>query len=346
MTSIYLVHRDSLSCEATVRQMPNGELLMVCQCNQCRGTKEPSIENRVFYWHSKDNGKTWDEPTQLWPEDGRAVYQTEVSVIDGEVTVFLALHDGGFWDLQCMMMKSTDNGYSWYNAGEPPCFSNYTFFRGIIQTKDNCLVQSYQRYPVSEKVDRNFKWKSEMMSLHADVIPYNENGIIRSDDGGKTWKSYPAITLEHRERWHWGEPTICELESDHLVMLVRVNDSGYLWRSDSLDGGKTWCHAFKTEIPNPNNKVKLIKMPNENIALLHTPATGNRKGATLEDRNPLELWISDDGMKSWNYKRTLIDFPGAVSYPDGFCTTDGRHIMLSVEFNRHDIYFLDHEIEN
>ena len=32
MTSIHLVHRDSLSCEAIVRQMPNGELLMVCQC--------------------------------------------------------------------------------------------------------------------------------------------------------------------------------------------------------------------------------------------------------------------------------------------------------------------------
>lgn len=45
MTSIHLVHRDSLSCEAIVRHMPNGELLMV---SQCKGLTEPFIENRVF----------------------------------------------------------------------------------------------------------------------------------------------------------------------------------------------------------------------------------------------------------------------------------------------------------
>ena len=342
MTSIYLVHRDSLSCEAIVRQMPNGELLMVCQC---RGLTEPDIENRVFYWHSQDNGRTWDKPTLLWPEDGRAVYQTEVSVADGEVTVFLTLHDGGFWDWKCVMMKSADSGYTWVNAGEPPCFSGCTFFRGTIRTADNALVQSYQRYPVPEETDREFKWKSDKIFRHPDLIPCNENGIIRSEDGGRTWKSYPAVTLSHQERWHWGEPAVCELEPGHLVMLVRVNESGYLWRSDSADGGRTWCEAFSTDIPNPNNKVKLIRLPGGEIALLHTPATGERKKDWLANRNPLELWISDDGMEHWNYKRTLIDFPGGISYPDGFCTEDGRHILLAVEFNRHDIYFLDHEIE-
>ena len=97
-----------------------------------------------FYWHSKDDGKAWDKPVKLWPEDGRAVYQTEVSVLNGEVIVFLTLHNGGFCDWECVMMKSADNGYTWENAGTPPCFSRYVFFRGMIQTADGGLVMAYQ----------------------------------------------------------------------------------------------------------------------------------------------------------------------------------------------------------
>lgn len=344
MTTIYLVHRDSLSCEAIVRQMANGELLMVAQC---KGMTEPSPENRVFYWHSRDNGKTWGDPVLLWPEDGRAVYQTEVSVIGGEVTVYLTLHDGNFLDWECVTMKSHDNGYHWENAGKPPCFSRFTFFRGMIETRDHGRVMAYQRYPVSEEL--NAKLKQECSRHNKKIfhvtekIPYNENGIIRSDDNGLTWECHPAIFLHQGEKlWHWGEPTVCELSDGRLVMLVRVNKDGYLWRSNSEDGGRTWCEPYRTDIPNPNNKVKLISMPDGRIALIHTPVIRDMK---LTDRYPLEIWISDDNMETWSYKKTLMDLPGAISYPDGFCTEDSSHICLAVEFNRHDIYYIDHEVE-
>lgn len=340
MTTIHLVHRDSLSCEAIVRQMQNGELLMV---GQCKGLTEPSIENRVFYWHSKDNGVTWDAPSLLWPEDGRAVYQTEVSVIGNKVTVFITVHNGDFLDWECYMMQSSDNGYSWENKGVPPCFSKFVFFRGMFRTLDGGLVMAYQRYPVSDEINKILKEKAIKIFHGTNLIPYNENGIIRSDDNGKTWEHYPAITLTQSEgQWHWGEPTVCELTNGALAMLVRVNRDGYLWRADSVDGGKTWCDPYRTDIPNPNNKVKLIRMPNGNIALLHTPTIRNMK---LTDRYPLEIWISDDNMETWGYKRKLLEIPGAISYPDGFCTEDGRNIKLAVEFNRHDIYYIDHEIE-
>ena len=63
----------------------------------------------------------------------------------------------------------------------------------------------------------------------------------------------------------------------------------------------------------------------------------------LGDRYPLQIWISDVNMKTWFYKKTLSDLPGAFSYPDGIVTDDG-HILFAFEFNRHDTYFVDHEI--
>ncbi len=339
MTRIQLVHRNSLSCEAIVRRMPNGELLLVSQCD---GPTEPHPDNRVYYWHSRDNGESWEGPVRLWPEDGRAVYQTEVSVRGEEVTVYLTLHNGFFWDWNCVMMRSRDNGYTWEMAGYPPCFRQFVFHRGMIETSDGGIVMAYQRYPVTDEQNQAYRAEGGGIYKRWDVIPHNENGIIRSDDNGATWNYFPAITLRHDRIWHWGEPTVCELKDGRLAMLVRVNGSGCLTRSDSSDGGRTWCEPYKTDIPNPGNKVKLIRTSDGRIALLHTPAVRNMR---LTDRYPLEIWISDDDMMTWGYKRTLIDMPGAISYPDGFFSEDGKHVCLAIEFNRHDIYYIDHEVE-
>jgi predicted neuraminidase len=94
--------------------------------------------------------------------------------------------------------------------------------------------------------------------------------------------------------------------------------------------------------PNPNNKVKLLKFQDGRIALLHTP----NNNINFRSRNPLSVWISNDDMRSWYYKKEVCDFDGCYSYPDGFITQDQKHIMFTVDFNRHDIYFFDHEIKD
>ena len=53
---IKLVQRELLSCEAIVRRAPNGELLLVCQCGD---VTEPAPLNRVYVWHSRDDGENW-----------------------------------------------------------------------------------------------------------------------------------------------------------------------------------------------------------------------------------------------------------------------------------------------
>ena len=120
-------------------------------------------------------------------------------------------------------------------------------------------------------------------------------------------------------------------------MLMRIDGSGCLWRSESRDQGRTWSEAVRTDIPNPTNKPKLIPLPDGRVALLHTP----NPNQGFPNRKPLSIWISEDGLQTFPCKRIVTDFPGRYCYPDGFYA-DG-HLLFTIEINRHEILFFDCE---
>lgn len=327
------IYTNSLSCEPMLERTQNGELLCVCQCD---GPSEPHPDNRVYAFHSKDNGETWSAKEKIYPEDGNAVYCTELSVVGEEITAYLTVHNGRFLNWKCVMMKSFDNGYTWKNYGAPPHFSEYTFIRTQIHTSKGDIIIPYQHYPVKQAdVDR---------VLNSETIPdkalweagaaYCESGVLISSDNGNNYDRYTASKMK-MVNWIWSEPTIAELSDGRLAMLMRKDYSGCLWYTESSDGGKTWSDTIETNIPNPSNKPRLIKCGNK-IALIHTPDVGKRY--------PLSIWISDDDMKTWKNKTNLTEFPGSYSYTDGFYE-DG-HIMFTIEHNRHTILFFDVELED
>jgi hypothetical protein len=344
MDRIRLIHRDHLSCEPILRRCPNGELICISQVG---GTIEPSPENRVVVFHSKDNGETWSKPFSIYPEDGQAVYITEVMLLDNIFYAFLTLHNGRFLDWQCTTMKSIDNGYTWENIGIFPELPNFSFARGMIKKKNGDIVIPYQHYPVSPDENNRLKNNPEAL-INAANISYVENGVLISSDGGQTYTRHNGVKIaingENQPKFAWTEPTLAELTDGTLVMLIRVCYSGFLWRSESKDGGITWSEAEKTDIPNPSNKPKLINMPNGRIALIHTPNNFD-KGNFLLSRTPLSIWISDDDMKTWSYQKVISDFPGGFCYPDGICEDNGRHILFTIEYSRFNIIFIDHEVE-
>lgn len=334
--SIHQIHTNSLSCEPLVKRVANGELLCVCQCD---GTREPAPENRVYAFHSKDNGETWSAGENIYPEDGQAVYCTELTVSGDEITAYLTVHSGRFLDWKCYMMKSWDNGYSWRNCGNPPFFPEYTFIRPTLITKDNRTLIPYQTYPVTrQEHDRILAEETDKAIFSNTKTPYCESGVLISHDGGKTCEKYTACRMDMSDGWIWSEPTIAELSDGSIAMLMRKCRSGWLYRCDSRDGGKTWGEYYQTDIPNPSNKPRLIPIDHGRIALLHTP---NNIGGTngWAPRFPLQLWISEDDMKTWKEKITLTDFPGNYSYSDGFYE-DG-HIRFVIEHNRHTILYFD-----
>lgn len=329
-----LVHRDSLSCEPILRRMPNGELLCVSQCGD---VTEPAPDNRVYVFHSSDDGETWSEPVSIFPEDGRAVYLTEVTVIGERILVYLTLHNGAFLNWEGERMESTDNGYTWHAIGPLPGYETFTFPRGAILLNNGDWMMACQRYPISKA--ENERLVQAGAAVWDAAIDRVENHVLVSADSGNSWKSFHgpdiAIKGDTGRNWTWSEPTIIELKDGRIVMFLRVCGSGRLYRSESRDGGNTFTEAVPTDIPNPSNKPKLLRVSDGRIALIHTPcAIQGFKG-----RNPLSVWLSDDELESFSDRRIISDFPGAFCYPDGFA--EGDRLKFTIEYNRHDVLYVD-----
>ena len=336
MDKITMVHRDSLSCEAIVRRLADGSLLLVSQCG---GQTEPCPENSALVVHSMDDGESWSRPQPILPENGRAVYATDLDVEGGRVTARITEHNGGYLDVDCYDLVSEDGGYTWRRE-EIPCFGKtFVFLRGAVYARGIKLV-AYQHYPI-EKEENDALVRAKKTVLDS-MLPAARCGALLTRDGGKSWEKSEDVLIpsewQGKHVWQWPEPTIAAL-SEGYAMLLRVNGAGVLYRSDSADGLR-WSKPCPTEIPNPNNKPKLLNLSDGSIALINTP--NPRPG--MKNRNPLEIWISDDDMRTWRYKKRVLDFPGWLSYPDGFA--EGDRIRFAFELNRHDVYFADCDISD
>lgn len=333
---IRLVQRELLSCEAIVRRAPNGELLLVAQCGD---VTEPASLNRVYVWHSKDDGDSWSRRELLVPEDGRAVYQTEVSVIGGEVRVYVTFHNGKFCRNEHAVYVSRDSGYTWERGGALP-LDGFYFVRGLYR-EGNVHYLPYQQYDfpngLSERLacEGKYLWDGGLDEVHS--------GVLVSRDNGATYvKSVRDACLPLRDgdgklKFVWSEPAVTRLPDGRLAMLLRYDHAGRLYVSYSSDDGAEWTVPQPTDIPNPSNKVCLTASGDGRIALFHTPNPVHG----MAHRNPLALWLSADGMRSWE-KRVLWDFDGWISYPDGFLENGVAYV--AAELNRHDVYLIREKI--
>lgn len=338
---IKLVHRNTLSVEAAVRRVANGDLILLCTCG---GLAEPAIENRTYLFRSYDNGKNWSEPRQLNEEDGLAHYHTETAVIGDKTMVFISAHNGKFIEWHNYIMESENNGYDWKKRSLD-ALPEYAFVRSMLTLSDGTVLFPYHAYPIT-KSQETYGLTHDTYAFQNDV-PYIESGFLTSRDGCASFERRVAFRTDMEKmkaqghpRWIWPENTVVEAEPGHLIMLMRVDHSGCLWRSDSFDYGIHWTEIEKTDIPNPSNKPQLLKTEDGKIVLLNTP----NAAYGLLNRFPLEIWISSDGMKTWEKKIRLSDFPGAYSYANGMI--EGNILYLAFEFNRHDVYFATVDLEH
>lgn len=336
MTNIRFVHRDTLACEPFLRALPNGDLIII---SQCKDSWEPAPGNRVLIFRSKDGGVTWSDGADICPDVKKAAYCTEVFVDGDKIKAFLTIHNGKFLDFEHCVYVSDDYGCSFYRE-DAFDLGGFTFYRGAFWAKSGALVQAFQNYPITkDEADRLLKNDEYIWQAR---IPFVQNGVIIYSSGGVKVSQTVDIpmVIDGARAWKWTEPTVVELEKDHFAMLLRVQNTGFLWRSDSFDGGLTWTEAYKTDIPNPGNKPKLLK-DNDAVILLNTPNSGNK----FIDRRPLSVWASYDNMQTWAYKKDVVDYVGWLSYPDGIVCDDGKRVMFAFELNRHDLYLVEHIIE-
>lgn len=323
---------DSLACDTTLRKMPDGSWVMIMLGG---GDTEPLPQNRVFLTRSQDEGETWSplEPLDLGIKSKNpdtALVPSELMIHGGRATIFVATHDGTFADWKEWMTHSDDSGRTW-SALEPAPgrLHERTFIRNHIVTRDGRILLPYQHY-LRVAATREIS-KGRRFSAPTDP----RNGVLMSEDGGKTWTEHGDIRLSEDDDYHgWAENNIVQLADGRIAMIIRADRlGGVLYYAESTDGGRTWPEfATPTTIPNPGSKAVLHGLGGDRVALLHNP---NPQG-----RHPLSLWISFDGMKTWPYQRVLVPEssrgPGrALNYPDGFVSEDGKYLHFAFDDARY-----------
>lgn len=126
---------------------------------------------------------------------------------------------------------------------------------------------------------------------------------IYSDDQGKTWKRSNEITVD-LDRGAM-EPQIVEVAPDQLLCMFRTK-GGYLYQSESKDGGQTWSASVASSLPSPESMPRMIKLLSGHLLIVWN----NVSSTTQQPRHPLSAAISRDGGKSWSKPRIIAEETG------------------------------------
>lgn len=314
-------------CDQALRILPGGGWIVVFMTG---GNIEPEAANFVALCRSADQGETWGPLEPVLQFTDRACTMTEVLVLGDEIVVFVNIHAGFFDRWHNATIRSRDGGRTW---GEPEPFAPLPrrgFVRNIYTASWGQWIAPYQYYEPTGDADAS--------PLKDGSFDQPWIGTLVSGDQGTTWRDSNRV----RGRY-WAENNVVELGDGRLVMLVRADGTGCLWRSESSDRGGTWSQPVETEIPNPGSKFRLFRLRDGRIVLMHNPNSQtshpNSKFYASCNRNPLALWISDDDMRTWGYQRILTDFPGHLAYPDGVLDAEEQYVHFAFDYNRHDVIY-------
>ena len=105
-------------------------------------------------------------------------------------------------------------------------------------------------------------------------------------------------------------------------MLLRSTE-GSIYRSDSTDGGVSWCPPYDTGLPNNNSGIDLDRLPNGWLVLACNPVADNW-GA----RTPMSLLVSRDNGVSWDKLLDLDSGKGEFAYPAVVASGPQLHVCL------------------
>ena len=169
-----------------------------------------------------------------------------------------------------------------------------------------------------------------------DVAADTTSLFLRRDKAKGTW------TETNRVRSRLGnlQPAVVQIDDNYLVAYCRrgggygPQPDGFVVRTESRDGGRTWSPGTDTRFPNPNSAVDFIKLRNSHLLLVYND---NNQG----ERMPLTAAISTDGDRTYPYRRNLVDRQGTAAYPTAIQTRDGK---IHVVFTSHDRTEIDHVV--
>ncbi len=292
---------------STVVKMPNGNLMSAFFAGTAEGNKDIRI------WYSIYDGE-WSEPKQMVSSDPVAHWNPVLVNYGSYVRLYYKVGmEIPYWVTK--YTDSYDNGQTWSEPQELVA-GDTSGGRGPVKNKVLITKSGKIIAPASSEQG---EWKAFF-----DI----------SEDGGNTWTRTDFVVAKDAKGKTVGmiQPTLWEDSEGNIHALFRTQ-AGWIYRSDSTDGGYTWCEAYKTSLMNNNSGIDCVTTDNGWVWLVHTPVG-------MEVRNRLILSVSKDNGETWQDVTTLeesVNLFAEYSYPA--IIAEGNSLYITYTNNRKTIKY-------
>ncbi|MGC8737526.1 MAG: sialidase family protein [Candidatus Hydrogenedens sp.] len=295
---------------ASITELNNGDLYLAYYC----GSGEYDEDTKVFGSRLPKNSNQWQSPVVIadipWLGEGNPVVWQGPNDI---VWLFYVVRYGTTWCTSRIHYKISKDGANTWSDSAVLAFDPGMMVRSqpLLLNNGKFILPAYH-----EKGDN-----PEFTS------PDTSSVFFIHDLKTRTWTQSNHV----HSRIGNLQPSVVALSDTHLLAYCRRGGGydpipdGFVVRTESYDGGKTWTDGVDTEFVNPNAAIDLIKLKNGHLLLFFNDNPG--------DRNPLSVAISMDEGKTWKIKRDLVRGKDSYAYPYAIQLKDGR---IALTFTSHE----------
>ena len=321
--------------------LPNGDLA----CVWFGGSQEGKSDISIYFSRLQAGESCWTPAVKLSDDDTRSEQNPILfPAPDGRLWLLYTAQKSGNQDTSIIRYRiSEDNGQTWQPV-EVLFDKAGTFVRQPVVVLDNgdwLVPVFYCRTRPGEK------WVGD------DDI----SAVRISSDQGHSWREVEvpgSVGCVHMN--------IEKLPDGTLLALFRSRWADNIYASRSSDGGNTWSEPASTGLPNNNSSIQFTRLANGHLALVFNdisaaqaterrvslydeiedeetelstePAVTAEKMVTADARTafwgtpraPMTLAISEDGGRTWPFKRNL-------EVGDGYCMTNNSELQLNREYS-------------
>jgi predicted neuraminidase len=303
---------------ASITELQNGDLYLVYY----GGPGEYSDDSAVYGARLRKGESKWSRPELItprpkFPEGNAVVWQAP----DGLVWIFSVTRHGATWSTSRIVARiSTDGANTWQ---EPTQLT--TEAGTMVRCKPIVLADGDYLLPIYHETGNDPEWVgADATSL---FLPY--------DVKKKQWSESKRI----HSRIGNLQPAVAAISSNHLVCYCRrgggyePRKDGYLVRSESHDGGRTWSPGKDSAFPNPNAAVDFLRLANGHLLLVYNDS--------MSERTPLTVAVSTDNDRSYPQRRNIAEGANDFAYPFAIQTRDGK---IHVIYTSHKRTIINHAV--
>ena len=322
---------------ANLMPLPNGDLA----CVWFGGTQEGIPDISVYFSRLPAGQDRWTDAVQLSDDPTRSEQNPILFLApDKRLWLLWTAQLSGNQDTAIVRRRiSSDNGASW---GPIETLFDTVGASGVFVRQPPLVLDTGEiLVPIFYCNGRpGEKW----------VGSYDTSAVRISADGGATWQEFAVPDST-------GCVHMCveQLRDGSLLAMFRSRWADHIYACRSADRGRTWTAPKPCGLPNNNSSIQFTQLANGHLALVFNDINGegvtDRRASLYDDigdddestkepqakpgertafwgvpRAPMTLAISEDGGRTWPFKRNL-------DVGDGYCMTNNSREQLNREFS-------------